>query len=117
MFSSIPVGPINLTIINQGAQRGFKWAFLIGFGASVMELIYCSLAFTGWSSFFDIRTVKAPMEVFSFTFFIFLGSKFLYTRNIQVPTPLELAAQKLEKRLDEKLRALGFYDRVCAGDG
>jgi threonine/homoserine/homoserine lactone efflux protein len=103
LLSSIPVGPINLTIINEGAKRGFRWAFLIGFGASVMELIYCSLAFTGWSSFFDNRTVKAAMEVFSFAFLIFLGGKFLYTRNIHVPTPLELAAQKLEKRLDEKL--------------
>jgi threonine/homoserine/homoserine lactone efflux protein len=22
---SIPVGPINLTIVNEGARRGFKW--------------------------------------------------------------------------------------------
>jgi len=102
MFSSIPVGPINLTIINQGAQRGFKWAVLIGLGASVMELIYCSLAFTGWSSFFDNRTVKAGMEVFSFAFLIFLGAKFFYLQNIHALTPLEIAAQKLEQRLDEK---------------
>ncbi len=102
LFSSIPVGPINLTIINEGAQRGFKWAILIGFGASVMELIYCSLAFTGWSSLFDSPTVKAVMEVFSFAFLIFLGGKFLYTRGINLPTPLEIASQKLEKRLEEK---------------
>ena len=30
---SIPVGPINLAIINEGAKRGFKWGVLIGFGA------------------------------------------------------------------------------------
>jgi threonine/homoserine/homoserine lactone efflux protein len=101
VFSSIPVGPINLTIINLGAQRGFKWAFLIGFGASVMELIYCAVAFTGWS-FFDIRSVKALMEVFSFAFLIFLGAKFFNTQNIPAPTPLEIAAQKFEQRLDEK---------------
>ena len=33
IFSSIPVGPINLTILNEGAQRGFLWAMLIGLGA------------------------------------------------------------------------------------
>ena len=38
LFSSIPVGPINLTILNEGARRGFKWAMLIGLGASVMEV-------------------------------------------------------------------------------
>ena len=103
LLSSIPVGPVNLTIINQGAQRGFKWAFLIGFGASVMELIYCSLAFTGLSSFFYGRTVKAVMEVFSFAFLIFLGGKFLYTRSVHAPTPLELASKKIEQRLEEKM--------------
>ncbi|MEI9961942.1 MAG: hypothetical protein WDM76_12660 [Limisphaerales bacterium] len=28
LFSSIPVGPINLTIINEGTHRGFTWALL-----------------------------------------------------------------------------------------
>ena len=39
LFSAISVGPINLTILNEGSQRGFKWALLIGLGASVMEVI------------------------------------------------------------------------------
>ena len=26
LLLSIPIGPINLTILNEGAQRGFKWA-------------------------------------------------------------------------------------------
>ena len=60
---SIPVGPVNLTIMNEGAQRGFKWAVLIGLGASVMEVIYCSLAFTGFASFFSAGYVKAIMEL------------------------------------------------------
>jgi len=25
LLLSVPVGPVNLTIINDGAQRGFKW--------------------------------------------------------------------------------------------
>ena len=32
---SIPVGPVNLTIMNEGARRGFFWAIMIGLGASV----------------------------------------------------------------------------------
>jgi threonine/homoserine/homoserine lactone efflux protein len=42
-----PVGPINLTILNEGARRGFKWAVLIGSGAVLMETLYCALAFMG----------------------------------------------------------------------
>src|SRR5262245_288615 len=45
---SIPVGPINLTILNEGARRGFKVAALIGIGAVVMEVVYCAIAFTGF---------------------------------------------------------------------
>src|SRR4029079_804038 len=44
---SVPVGPVNLTILNEGARRGFKWAALIGLGATFMEVLYCILAFTG----------------------------------------------------------------------
>ncbi len=74
---SIPVGPVNLTIINEGARQGFKWAVLIGLGASAMEVIYCSIAFTGFASFFEQGVVKAAMELFSFVFMSFLGVKFI----------------------------------------
>jgi threonine/homoserine/homoserine lactone efflux protein len=103
LFSSVPVGPINLTIINEGSQRGFRWALLIGLGASVMEVIYCSVAFTGFSSLFDSRTVKSAMEVFSFVFLLFLGAKFLSAQTVSVPTKLDAASKKIERRLDEKL--------------
>ncbi|HUZ07559.1 MAG TPA: LysE family transporter [Candidatus Paceibacterota bacterium] len=103
LFSSIPVGPINLTIINEGSQRGFRWALLIGLGASLMEVIYCSLAFTGFSSLFENRTVKSAMEVFSFVFLLFLGAKFLSAQTVNVPTRLDAASKKIERRLDEKL--------------
>ena len=70
---SIPVGPVNIGIMNEGAQRGFKHAALIGVGASLMEFLYCSLAFTGFSNFFQNGYVSAGMEVFSFAFLMFLN--------------------------------------------
>lgn len=103
IFSSIPVGPINLTIINEGARRGFRWAVLIGFGASTMEAVYCSIAFTGFSSFFDIRIVKSAMEVFSFAFLLYLGGKFLMAQTVNVTTKLDVASERLETRLGQKL--------------
>jgi len=103
IFSSIPVGPINLTILNEGSRRGFRWAMFIGLGASLMEAIYCSIAFTGFSSFFDNRAVKSSMEVFSFVFLLFLGGKFLLAQTVNVPTKLDLASKKISARLDEKL--------------
>src|ERR1041384_1936400 len=80
LLLSIPVGPIHLTILNEGARRGFKWAALIGLGATAMEVIYCFIAFTGFASFFTRGYVKAAMELFSFVFMFFLGVKFLLTK-------------------------------------
>ncbi len=102
MMSCVP-GPINLTILNDGAQRGFKWAMLVGLGASMMEMIYCSIAFTGFSSFFDHGTVKATMEVLTFVFLLFLGFKFLSAKSVQPSTKLGVASEKIEARLEQKL--------------
>lgn len=79
---SVPVGPVNLTIINEGARRGFVWGLLIGAGAVAMEVIYCALAFTGFAVLFEGKVIKAVMELASFVFFLYLGIKFLRVRSI-----------------------------------
>ena len=94
LFSSIPVGPINLTILNEGSRRGFRWAMLIGLGASTMESIYCTLAFTGFSSLFNDNLVKAAMQLFSFLFLLFIGWKFL-TAQTTYETPRTATASKV----------------------
>jgi threonine/homoserine/homoserine lactone efflux protein len=104
MLLSIPVGPVNLTIMHEGARRGFKWAVLIGLGATVMEVIYCFIAFTGFASFFDRGYIKAGMELFSFVFMLFLGMKFLLAKSVLAPAHLSDRADKLEEQLEEKLR-------------
>jgi threonine/homoserine/homoserine lactone efflux protein len=100
---SMPIGPVNLTIINGGAQRGFKYALLIGLGAATMDAIYCTIAFTGFSSFFRIRLIKTLMEVFTFVFMLFLGVKFLTAKTVVAPSQPGTAASRIEKRIDEKL--------------
>ena len=79
---SIPVGPINLTIINQGARRGFKWAVMIGLGAVAMEAVYCAVALTGFSAFLAIPMVKSAMELLSFMFLLFLSWKYFSAKTI-----------------------------------
>jgi threonine/homoserine/homoserine lactone efflux protein len=103
LLLSMPIGPVNLSIINESAARGFIRGMLVGLGASAMELIYCTIAFTGFSSFFEDRMVKASMEVFSFTFLLFLGMKFLTAKTVAAPTQLGAAARRLEARVGEKL--------------
>jgi threonine/homoserine/homoserine lactone efflux protein len=96
LLLSVPVGPVNLTIINEGARRGFAWAALIGLGATVMEVVYCSIAFTGFASLFNGPVVGAAMELSSFVFLLYLGVKFLLARSV-------LGSSRIEERLEEKL--------------
>lgn len=121
LLLSIPVGPINLTIMNEGARRGFKWAALIGLGATVMEVLYCSIAFTGFSSLFGNRVLKAAMELFSFAFMLFLGIKFLLAKSVAAPLHLGDAVDHFEERVEVRFHPhsafwIGFV-RTMANPG
>jgi threonine/homoserine/homoserine lactone efflux protein len=99
---SIPVGPINLTILNEGARRGFRWAVLIGLGATTMEVIYCFIAFTGFASFFTRGYVKATMELISFVFLLFLGIKFLVTKEGPAHVRFGSAVERIEAQFEKR---------------
>jgi threonine/homoserine/homoserine lactone efflux protein len=85
-FISIPVGPINITIINEGAHRGFRWAALIGLGAIAMDFIYCSIAFAGFSGLFTSKLMRATIELLSFLALVYLGVKYLLVKELPVTT-------------------------------
>ena len=99
---SIPAGPVNLTIMNEGAQRGFKWAALIGLGATVMEVIYCFIAFTGFAGLLQTHYIKEGMQLFTFVFFLFLGVKFLVAKSVEIPVSLGAKAHQIEERVQQK---------------
>ena len=100
LLLSIPVGPINLTIMNEGARRGFRWAALIAAGATAMELVYCALAFTSFAALFQKGFVKAAMQIFSFAFMLFLGVKYVMAKSVPVMDRIE---HGIEQRIEEKL--------------
>jgi threonine/homoserine/homoserine lactone efflux protein len=121
MLLSIPVGPINLTIMNEGARRGFAWAALIGCGATLMEVLYCILAFTGFSSLFDQPFIKAAMELFSFVFMLALGIKFLLAKHVSAPLHLSDSVDQFDANVAQRLNPrsafwTGFV-RVMANPG
>src|SRR5687768_14250398 len=112
---SVPEGPINLTIMNEGARRGFKRAALIGLGAVAMEVIYCAIAFTSFSNLFvGNRFIKAGMELFSFAFMLYLGVKFLMAKHIPVHGRIE---EKLEERLHPRSAFMTGFVRTMGNPG
>ena len=98
---SVPVGPVNMTIINEGARNGFRWALLISAGAVFMETIFCGIAFMGFASFFQNRTVKAAMELVSFLLVLILGWKYLLAKSVDARSELE---ERIEKRIEARLK-------------
>lgn len=104
LLLSIPIGPINLTILNEGARRGFKWGVLIGLGATTMEVIYCFIAFTSLASFFSQGYIKAAMELVTFVFLLYLAIKFMGAKTVNRPVHFGAAADRFEARLGERLQ-------------
>ncbi len=109
LLLSIPVGPINVTILNEGARKGFKWAAMIGLGATVMEVIYCFIAFTGFASFFTRGYIKAVMELASFVFMLFLGIKFVLAKSVVAPVHLSDAADRIEERIETRFHPTSAF--------
>ena len=83
-LACIPVGPINCTIINDGAKRGFLWSFMVGLGAMVMDVVYCSMAFAGFSKLFQSELIRATMELVSFLLMIFLGVRYMMVKEVPI---------------------------------
>ncbi|MBI4387603.1 MAG: LysE family transporter [Candidatus Omnitrophica bacterium] len=50
---SVPIGPINLTVIHEALHKGFARGFLIGLGGIAADTLYCTMAFFGFSSFLN----------------------------------------------------------------
>jgi threonine/homoserine/homoserine lactone efflux protein len=109
--SSIPVGPINVTIVHEGAQRGFRWAFFIGLGAVTMESIYSFVGFTGFSELFDSKIMRAIVELISFILVLYLGVQFLRAKQLsENPRSVE----RLEERLHHPAAFFTGFIRVLA---
>jgi threonine/homoserine/homoserine lactone efflux protein len=105
----LPVGPTNIAIINEGARRGFLRGVMIGLGSVTMEVIWCAIAFAGFSGFFDSRLMRAVMELTSFLLVLFLGFKYLLAHGVPV-TPRTV--EKIEEKLHPHTAFASGFVRV-----
>lgn len=111
---SIPVGPINITIINEGAQRGFWRALFIGLGAVLMESIYCTIGLAGFTGLFNSPQTRAALELISFFLMAFLGIKYLLARRVN---RVSHSADAMEHRLHPHTAFATGFVRVLGNPG
>jgi len=96
---SVPVGPVNITVINEALNRGFLRPFLMGVGAVTAEAIYCALALTGFQSVLDYPHVRSTMVLVSFLVVTVLGFRYLAARG----DPGGRASALVEYEMEETL--------------
>lgn len=77
---SIPIGPINVTVVSKGFKQGFKNAFAVGLGASSMDFFYCSATMLGLSAIVHKLEVNIIFQVIGFFLLLYLGIKDVATK-------------------------------------
>jgi threonine/homoserine/homoserine lactone efflux protein len=106
---SVPVGPVNLTIINEALRRGFKTAFLMGIGAMCAESLYASLMLWGHSSILDTphvfgiprKSIVLGLRITAVVVITVLGLRYLFYKAERLDVS-EATATATAKRLNER---------------
>lgn len=76
LFNSVPLGPINFSIIETSFKKGFPSAFMIGLGALVIDVVYCVVGVFGVSLVQEY--VVQLFQPFGFPVLTFLGGRLIY---------------------------------------
>ena len=106
---SVPVGPVNLTVINNALRNGFLSAFLAGLGAIVAESIYAALMLAGHSSLLDQPKVSFALRIVAVAVIAGLGVRSLLAKPDQVEAQSVAAAERTDVRWHHpKTFLLGF---------
>jgi threonine/homoserine/homoserine lactone efflux protein len=111
---SIPVGPINVTIIHEGAERGFRWAVLIGTGSVLMEATYCAIGFAGFAGLFTNTLAKAGLQLASFALMGYLGIRYLFAKELKSTSR---GAERMEDRFQPHTAFMTGFVRTLGNPG
>lgn len=95
---SVPVGPVNLTVINKALQKGFLRAFLMGIGAATAETIYATISLAGHTTILDKPLVRDALHVVSVAVIIAVGIRSLLFKEEKVEARDAAVAEKIEER-------------------
>lgn len=96
---SVPVGPVNVTVISEALNRGFWRPFLIGLGSALAEMIYCGLAVMGFQWVLSLPHIRSALFLLSFLLVSVLGFKYLQAQSNFANRATLLVEQELEQKL------------------
>jgi threonine/homoserine/homoserine lactone efflux protein len=95
---SIPVGPVNLTVINTALRRGFLRAFLVGMGAVCADTIYATVLMAGHTAILDKPSVRQAMQITAIVVISIFGIRQLLFKEEKFEARDEARAEKVDRR-------------------
>ncbi len=95
---SIPVGPVNLTVINHALRRGFLRAFLLGLGAVTAETVYAAALMAGRTAFLDKPAVSLTLRITAVVVLAGIGVRSLLFREEKFEARDEAKAEHVNER-------------------
>ena len=95
---SVPVGPVNLTVINKALQKGFLRAFLVGIGAALAETIYATVLLAGHTTILDKPVVRDAMRVISVAVIAAVGLRSLMFKEEKVAARDSATVERVDER-------------------
>ena len=105
---SIPIGPVNLTIINRALRRGFVASLLAGLGAIVAESIYAFLALAGHAWLSPNGAVMWTLRGVALVVMTVLGVRDLLWKPEKLEASAAVAERKDEQWHHPRSFLLGF---------
>ena len=95
---SVPVGPVNLTVINQALRNGFLRAFLVGLGAVCAETFYATVLMAGHTAILDKPFVRQALHVTAVVVITVIGIRSLLYKEEKFAASDEARAEKVDER-------------------
>lgn len=82
LASSVPVGPVNVTLINEAARHGLRRAWWVGCGAGTLEMLFCLAGFAGSFHLLEAAWVQELFQLVGVGVLAGLGWHYLTTRSL-----------------------------------
>ena len=95
---SVPVGPVNLTVINHALRRGFLQAFLVGVGAVTAETLYASVLMAGHTAILNLPPVRIALRITAVVVIAVIGLRSLLFKEEKFQASAAARAEKVDER-------------------
>lgn len=94
----LPIGPVNITVINTALRKGFLSAFMVGCGAMCADMVYVTLAMAGHASLPRDPRLMVALRLVAVIVVAVLGVRNLFMKTQKFESHSEAVAEHVDQR-------------------